>query len=174
MLTLPNTPLCSCIQRDNTGMVEGWRKGSSCNQAVNSVFKRIVARERASSFCVHSKYVTNANNPADELSCSCYPLDSLFLPPIYFPCELQPFLLNATSNTMATAFWPSSQPYPKPPHINYRNHEQSNTNDWAAQSFALYTCINNPYNWSTAALSWMQPSPSMASSVHSSNSCECI
>ncbi|PIL27531.1 hypothetical protein GSI_10682 [Ganoderma sinense ZZ0214-1] len=79
---------------DNTGVVDGWRKGKSRSVAVNTIFKRLSALLERRDVMVHTRYVTSASNPADNPSRGRYPAPALLLPPITLPTAVAPFLID--------------------------------------------------------------------------------
>jgi len=95
---------------DNTGVVEGWWKGSSKNAQTNSVFRRIhdIVEDTGAHF--YTRYVPSQHNPADAPSRGILGPPHRLLPPIIIPDALQPFIRDASQ----PAAWPQhSNPPPK-------------------------------------------------------------
>ena len=95
---------------DNTGIVEGWWKGSSKNAQTNSVFRRIhdIVEDTGAHF--YTRYVPSQHNPADAPSRGILGPPHRLLPSIIIPDALQPFIRDASQ----PAAWPQhSNPPPK-------------------------------------------------------------
>nr|VWP02159.1 Structural maintenance of chromosomes protein [Ganoderma boninense] len=100
---------------DNTGVVDGWRKGKSRNFAVNVIFKRLSAFLERRCVMVHARYVTSASNPADNPSRGRYPSPALLLPPISIPATVAPFLIDWNAPlTDSERLHATPTPLPKP------------------------------------------------------------
>lgn len=61
---------------------------------------------------IHNRYVQSASNPADGPSRARYPPESLLLPPVVLPPELEPFLCDALADRS-----------PPPPHAILKRDE---------------------------------------------------
>jgi hypothetical protein len=96
--TFPNLNGSILVHGDNTGVVEGWWKSSHRNEAVNSVFRRILDFEfnLPYRFEIRTTYVASAANPADDLSRGIYPPAHLLLPRIPIPDPIREFIIDAT------------------------------------------------------------------------------
>ena len=107
------------IYGDNTGVVGGWHRGRSRNEAVNGVFKRVLPFLERRNATVHPRYVTSASNPADDPSRGKYPPASRLLPPVALPQQLHPYLVDWNAPITATEQQhPRVTPLPKPPQSN--------------------------------------------------------
>jgi hypothetical protein len=99
LATLPGSSGTILTHRDNTGIIEGWRKSRHRNWAVNGVFKRIheFILNLPYRFEIHTTYIPSASNPADGPSRGIYgPLNRL-LPPIPIPEPIREFIIDATA-----------------------------------------------------------------------------
>jgi hypothetical protein len=95
---------------DNTGVVEGWWKGSSKNTQTNLVFRRMHDVTEATGAHFHTRYVPSQHNPADAPSRGILGPPHLLLPPVPIPIPLRPYLCDATD----PAAWPRGlDPPPK-------------------------------------------------------------
>jgi hypothetical protein len=101
---------------DNTGVVEGWWKGSSKNAQTNVVFRRIHNITHTTGAHFHTRYVPSQHNPADAPSRGILGPPSRLLPPVSLPKPLQPYLRDATVPTA----WPLST-HPPPKHHKRRS-----------------------------------------------------
>jgi len=77
---------------DNTGVVEGWWKGSSKNSQTNIVFRQIHKFSEAAGVHFHTRYVPSQHNPADAPSRGILGPPSRLLPPVPLPSTLLPFI----------------------------------------------------------------------------------
>jgi len=96
---LPSTSDHLIVYGDNTGVVEGWWKGSHKNKAVNSVFKQIhdFIHHLPRHLEIHTEYVASKANPADSPSRGIYGPEHLLLPPINIPKDIRHLVIDATS-----------------------------------------------------------------------------
>lgn len=87
------------IHGDNNGVVEGWWNNRSRNREVNQVFRRIhqLIHDASHSISFHTIYVASKLNPADAPSRGIYPSDTLLLPHVTLPSELDGLLVDSTS-----------------------------------------------------------------------------
>lgn len=101
---------------DNTGVIEGWWKGSSKNAETNVVFRRIhdIAETTGASF--HTRYIPSQHNPADAPSRGILGPPHRLLPPITLPDAIRPYVCDATEPTA----W-ARGPDPLPKHHKQRS-----------------------------------------------------
>jgi hypothetical protein len=79
---------------DNNGVVEGWWRGRSANDAVNNVFRRIADYLHQREASAHTRYVESARNPADDPSRGIYGRNADLLPRIPLPGNLRDFIVD--------------------------------------------------------------------------------
>jgi hypothetical protein len=101
---------------DNTGVVEGWWKGSSRNHQTNDVFRRIHEVTETTGARFHTRYVPSEHNPADAPSRGILGHPRRILPPVPLSPALLPYLCDATESTA----WPAG---PNPPLKRHTWHE---------------------------------------------------
>ena len=85
------------VYGDNTGVVEGWKRGRSRNNHTNQVFRRIHTLLEESQSEIRTSYVRSGHNPADGPSRGVYPPRYLLLPRISIPIPLEPFIKDVFS-----------------------------------------------------------------------------
>ena len=87
------------IHGDNNGVVEGWWNNRSRNREVNQVFRRIhqLILKAPHTISFHTVYVASKLNPADAPSRGIYPSDTLLLPYVTLPSELDGLLVDSTT-----------------------------------------------------------------------------
>lgn len=99
---------------DNTGVVEGWWKGSSRNPQTNIVFRRIHDITETTGAHFHTRYIPSEHNPADAPSRGILGNPHRILPPVPLPPALWPYLCDATDPTV----WPTDS------HLSPKRHTQ--------------------------------------------------
>ena len=82
------------VYGDNRGVVEGWWKRSSRNQATNHVFRRVLKLLEEHDRVIHLRYIPSAENPADAPSRGLYPSRKFLLEDFDIPSKLSPFLIG--------------------------------------------------------------------------------
>ena len=80
------------IYGDNTGVVEGWKRGRSRNHNTNQIFRRIYKLLEKSNSEIRTSYVRSGDNPTDGSSRGLYPTSLPLLPKIQIPNLLAPFI----------------------------------------------------------------------------------
>ena len=108
---------------DNTGVVEGWWKGSSKNSQTNDVFRRLHDVVETTGAHFHTRYVPSQHNPADEPSRGILGPPHRLLPPIPLPDSLRPFVRDASEPTA----------WPRHPNPSLKHHKQRS--DTARRAF---------------------------------------
>ena len=87
------------VHSDNRGVVKGWWNGRSHSRPINEVFKRLheFCQVSAVGSSFHTVYVGSKFNPTDAPSQGIYPPESLLLPPMQLPPELNCFIIDSQS-----------------------------------------------------------------------------
>ncbi len=97
---------------DNTGVVEGWWKGSSKNSQTNTVFRRIHDFSESAGVHFHTCYVPSQHNPADAPSRGILGPPNRILPPVPLPSAIRPFIRDASE----AAAWSGNHDLPPKRH----------------------------------------------------------
>ena len=104
------------IYGDNTGVVEGWKRGRSRNHNTNQVFRRIHRLLEKSNSEIRTSYVRSGDNPADGPSRGLYPFSHPLLPEVQILDPLASFIENIQHSFPSS----NSRSSPRTPHTPTR------------------------------------------------------
>lgn len=97
------------VYGDNKVVVEGWKRGSSRNERVNDVFKRIHSLQDEFQCYFHARYLQGSQNPSDNPSRGIYPSGPLLPAPAFPAITDGKFLRLVTEGEISRA---ASNPRP--------------------------------------------------------------